>query len=188
VKGIKATTMLIFGDAEAVRASHTVEFFDLKGDVRKSISFKEERMSSQPATPIETTLVPSRSLGRSIWAIVAGFLAVVILSIGTDVVLHKLGIYPALGQRMADGLFVWATAYRTLYGIFGSYITARLAPNRPMGHALLGAAIGMLIGTAGAVATWNKDLGPHWYPVVLVVEGIPSAWIGAKLREAQISK
>ena len=145
-------------------------------------------MSSQPATPIGTTLAPSRSLGRSIWAIVAGFLAVVILSIGTDVVLHKLGIYPALGQRMADGLFVWATAYRTLYGIFGSYITARLAPNRPMWHALLGAAIGMLIGTAGAVATWNKDLGPHWYPVALVVVGFPCAWIGAKIREAQISK
>ena len=145
-------------------------------------------MSSQPATPIGTTLVPSRSLGRSIWAIFAGFLAVVILSIGTDVVLHKLGIYPALGQRMADGLFVWATAYRTLYGIFGSYVTARLAPNRPMWHALVGAVIGMFIGTAGAVATWNKDLGPHWYPVVLVIEGIPSAWIGAKLREAQISK
>ena len=145
-------------------------------------------MSSQPSIPIGTTLVPSRRLGRSVWAIVAGFLVVVILSIGTDVVLHKLGIYPALEQRMADGLFVWATAYRTLYGIFGSYITARLAPNRPMWHALVGAVIGMVIGTAGAVATWNKDLGPHWYSVVLVVEGIPCAWIGAKLREAQISK
>src|SRR5215831_20448001 len=109
-------------------------------------------MPNPLTTPVIETVAPRR-VGRSIWAIVAGFLAVVILSIGTDVVLHKVGIYPALGQRMADGLFVWATAYRTLYGIFGSYITARLAPNRPMGHALLGAAIGMLIGTAGAVAT-----------------------------------
>jgi hypothetical protein len=132
--------------------------------------------------------IHGRQMGRSVWAIVAGFLAVVILSIGTDVVLHKLGIYPALGKRMGDRLFVWATAYRTLYGILGSYVTARLAPNRPMGHALLGAAIGMIIGTAGAVATWNKDLGPHWYPVALVVGGIPCAWIGAKIREAQISK
>jgi len=130
--------------------------------------------------------VPARQTGKSVWAIVAGLLVVVILSIGTDVVLNKLGIYPALGQRMEDKLFAWATAYRTLYGILGGYLTARLAPNRPMGHALLGAAIGMIIGTAGAVATWNKDLGPHWYPVALVVEGIPCAWIGAKIREAQI--
>ena len=132
--------------------------------------------------------VHGRQTAKSVWAIVAGFLLVVILSIGTDVVLHRLGIYPALGQRMDDRLFVWATAYRTLYGIFGSYLTARLAPNRAMGHALLGAGIGMIIGTAGAVATWNKDLGPHWYPVALVVGGIPCAWIGAKIREAQIAK
>ena len=132
--------------------------------------------------------VPARQTGRSVWAIVAGFLVVVILSLGTDVVLRKLGIYPALGQRMEDRLFVWATAYRTLYGILGSYLTARLAPNRPMGHALLGAAIGMMMGTAGALATWNKDLGPHWYPLALVVGGIPCAWIGAKIREGQISK
>jgi hypothetical protein len=145
-------------------------------------------MSSQPLTPIGTNVVPPHRLGRSIWAVIAGFLVVVVLSIGTDVVLHQLGIYPALGQRMADRLFVWATAYRTLYGILGSYITARLAPSRPMLHALIGAGIGMLIGTAGAVATWNKDLGPHWYPVALVIGGIPCAWIGAKIREAQISK
>ena len=132
--------------------------------------------------------VSSRRWGRSVWAIVAGFLAVVILSLGTDVVLRKLGIYPALGVRMADKLFVWATAYRTIYAILGSYITARLAPNRPMWHAMLGAVIGMIIGTAGAAATWNKDLGPHWYPVALVVEGIPCAWLGGRIREAQISR
>ncbi len=145
-------------------------------------------MSSQPTAPVIDGVAPPRRLGRSIWAIVAGFLAAVILSIGTDVVLHKLGIYPALGQRMADGLFVWATAYRTIYAIFGSYMTARLAPRRPMGHAMLGAAIGMMIGTAGAIATWNKDLGPHWYSLALVLEGIPCAWIGARIREAQKSK
>ncbi|HKV82526.1 MAG TPA: hypothetical protein VJP02_30540 [Candidatus Sulfotelmatobacter sp.] len=141
-------------------------------------------MSNPSTIPVVDNSAPRR-VGRSIWAIVAGFLAVVILSTATDIVLHQLGIYPPLGQRMADRLFVWATVYRTIYGIFGSYLTARLAPSRPMWHALLGAGIGMLIGTAGAIATWNKDLGPHWYPVALVVEGIPCAWIGAKLHGFQ---
>lgn len=142
-------------------------------------------MSDSPAVSEGTN---QRHVGRSVWAIFAGFLVVVVLSIGTDVVLHKLGIYPALGQRMSDRLFVWATAYRTIYAVFGSYLTARLAPNRPMWHAMVGAVIGMVIGTAGAAATWNKDLGPHWYSVALVVEAIPCAWIGAKLRDAQVSK
>jgi hypothetical protein len=55
-----------------------------------------------------------RVCGRS-WR---GCLAVVVLSIGTDIVLHKLGIFPPLGQKMAD---------RTVYGIIGSYLRARLA-------------------------------------------------------------
>ncbi len=41
-----------------------------------------------------------KNFGQSIWAVVAGFLAVVILSIGTDAGLHPAGIFPALGQRM----------------------------------------------------------------------------------------
>jgi hypothetical protein len=145
-------------------------------------------MSTQTVTPIPEDGTPPRRLGRSIWAIVAGFLVVVILSIGTDVVLHKLDIYPPLGQRMSDGLFAWATIYRTIYAILGSYITARLSPDRPMWHAMLGAVIGMILGTAGAVATWNKGLGPHWYSLALVIEGIPCAWIGARIWEQQISK
>ncbi len=122
-----------------------------------------------------------KNVGPSIWAVVAGFLAVVILSIGTDAGLHAAGIFPGLGQRMSDGLFVLATIYRTIYGVVGSYITARLAPYKPMKHALIGGAIGMVLATIGALATWNKDLGPHWYPVALVVGALPTAWVGARL-------
>jgi hypothetical protein len=130
--------------------------------------------------------VPQKSMGRSIWAVVAGFLLVVVLSLGTDAALHAAAIYPALGKRMSDGLFVVATAYRTVFGILGSYVTARLAPHSPMKHTLIGAAIGILLATFGAVATWNKDLGPHWYPVALILTAFPTAWIGAKLRLAQV--
>jgi hypothetical protein len=55
-----------------------------------------------------------------------------------------------------------------------------------MGHALLGAGIGMVIATAGAIATWNKGLGPHWYALVLVVLALPTGWLGGKLRLMQM--
>ncbi|MGE5206186.1 MAG: hypothetical protein ACM3PW_11250, partial [Chlamydiota bacterium] len=80
---------------------------------------------SDEATPTIQSAAPQRRLGQSVWAVLAGFLAVVVLSLGTDVVLHLLNIFPPLGQRMADRLFVWATIYRTAYGIVGSYLTAR---------------------------------------------------------------
>ncbi len=143
---------------------------------------------SDRASAIQDVAPPrQRRLGKSVWAVLAGFLAVVLLSLGTDLVLHLLQIFPPLGQRMSERLFVWATIYRTAYGILGSYLTARLAPARPMLHALVGALIGMALGTIGAAVTWNKDLGPHWYPLALIATGIPCAWIGAKLRETQIS-
>ena len=98
---------------------------------------------------------PQKSTGRSILAVVAGFLVVVVLSTATDAVLHAAGVFPALGKSMSNGLFALATAYRTLYGILGSYVTARLAPNKPMKHSLIGAAIGTAVATIGAIATWN---------------------------------
>ena len=126
---------------------------------------------------------PSASIGRSIWAIVAGFIFVVVLSLGTDEVLHMTGVFPPWGKPMSDPLFGIAFAYRSIYGIAGSYITARLAPNRPMKHALIGGAIGTVLAIIGAAATWNKgpEFGPHWYPLALVVTGLPYAWLGAKL-------
>jgi hypothetical protein len=128
---------------------------------------------------------PQKSTGRSIWAVVAGFLVVVVLSTATDAVLHAAGVFPALGKSMSNGLFALATAYRTLYGILGSYVTARLAPNKPMKHSLIGAAIGTAIATIGAIATWNMNLGPHWYPVALILTAFPTGWLGAKLRMLQ---
>ena len=125
---------------------------------------------------------------RSIGAVVAGFVAVVILSLGTDKVLHATKVFPEWGQPMSDALFLLATAYRTVYCIAGSYIAARLAPNRPMGHALALGILGLVVSTAGAVVTWNKGpaFGPHWYPVVLIVTAIPCAWLGGRLRITQL--
>jgi hypothetical protein len=126
---------------------------------------------------------PQPQLGRSIWAVFAGFLAVFILSTAVDAVLHATGVYPPMGQAMSDSLFVLATAYRTLFTILGGYITARLAPKRAMRHAIILGIVGMIAGTIGLVAFWNKGpaFGPHWYPIALVVEAIPCTWLGAKL-------
>jgi hypothetical protein len=127
----------------------------------------------------------SKHIGRSIGAILAGFVAVVIVTILTDIVLHATHVFPPWGQSMTgfDAPLLLATAYRTVYGIVGSYITARLAPNRPMLHAMIGGIIGLVISIVGAAVTWGRGpaFGPHWYPVALVVLALPTAWAGGKL-------
>jgi drug/metabolite transporter (DMT)-like permease len=124
-----------------------------------------------------------RRLGRSIVALLAGFVLVVILSVVTDMILHLTQVYPPLGQPMSDGLLLLATVYRTIYGVAGSYITARLAPYRPMQHALVGGLIGLVLSLIGLVTTWNRPdtSGAHWYPILLVILALPTAWIGGKI-------
>lgn len=130
----------------------------------------------------------SRHLGRSIIAVVAGALTGIILSIVTDLALHVAGVFPPPGQPAADGPLMLATVYRTVYGVAGSYITARLAPYRPILHALILGGLGTLASGAGAIATWNQmaTLGPHWYPIALIVLAIPTAWVGGQLYVMQL--
>jgi hypothetical protein len=129
-----------------------------------------------------------RRILRSIGAVFAGVVAVFILSLGTDVVMHATGIFPPWFQAMSDALFVLALAYRIVYGVAGGYISARLSPDRPMLHALVLGVVGFALSIAGAVGTWNRgpEFGPKWYPLALVATALPCAWVGGKLRVMQL--
>ena len=102
---------------------------------------------------------PPRRILRSVGAVLAGFFATFIFSVATDVVLHATGVFPAWGQPMSTALFALATAYRTIYTVAGGYITARLAPDRPMAHVWALAIIGLIAALAGTMATWSA--GPR---------------------------
>ena len=116
---------------------------------------------------------------KSVWAIVAGALSAIILTIVVDAVLHFSGVYPDKGFTDATALL--ATAYRTVFGVVGAFVTARLAPNKPMKHAIIGGVLGALVGAIGVVVRWNSDLGPRWYSIALAVLAVPQAWVGAKI-------
>lgn len=125
-----------------------------------------------------------RRLGRSIGAVVAGIVVGAVLSLGTDAVLHAVGVFPPWGQPVTDAPLLLATAYRIVFEVAGCYIAARLAPNSPMLHALVAGFVGFVLSIVGAVATWNGGpaFGPHWYPVALIITALPCAWVGGKLR------
>ena len=137
-------------------------------------------------TTVTNEARPRRRTVRSIVAVVVGFIAVAILSIATDAVLHAAGVFPPLGQPASDASLLLATVYRTVYTVVGGYLTAWLAPDRPMRHVWILAFIGCAAALAGAIATWNAGpaFGPHWYPVALVVLAIPSVWAGGMIHRA----
>ena len=118
---------------------------------------------------------------RSIWAVVAGVLVIIVVTTLVDVVLHAVGVFPPMNQPINDVLAALATSYRIVISIGGAWLTARLAPDKPMKHA-------MILGFVGVVATWNLGLGPRWYPILLAALAIPQCWAGGRIYEMQSGK
>jgi hypothetical protein len=123
--------------------------------------------------------------GKSIWAVIAGVLAIIAATTLVDIVLHAAGVYPPMGQPLSDGLAILATSYRILIGVGGGWLTARLAPRRPMKHAMLLGCVGVVLGLVGVIATWNRGLGPAWYPISLAILAIPQCWAGGRIYQMQ---
>jgi hypothetical protein len=137
-------------------------------------------------TTIAAVNAPSRRVGRSVAAVFAGLLINAVLSTGTDVVLSLAGVFPPLSQYGQAGTFTnamlaLALVYRTLFGVLGCYVTARLAPHRPFAHSMILGAIGFVIGVAGAITMWEASQA--WYALAIIAVTLPSAWIGGRLVE-----
>ena len=81
--------------------------------------------------------IPPRRLERSILALLAGIVVGIVLSVGTDLGLHAIGVVPAQSERWPNQLLLLATTYRSIYGVIGltgfgvGYDCGLLA--RPMG-------------------------------------------------------
>ena len=121
--------------------------------------------------------------GRSVWAVVAGVLFVVIVTTIVDIVLHATGVFAPMPTPLSDKLAVLATSYRIVISIAGGWLTAKLAPQNPMKHAMALGYVGTVLGLVGVIISWNAALGPRWYAIALAALAIPQSWLGGKLYE-----
>lgn len=121
---------------------------------------------------------------RSVLAVVIGFVTIVATHTGTDQVMHQLQIFPPPDQPMHDpALNLIAFGYRAVFTIFGSYLTATLAPQAGMEHALMLGLIGTTLSALGATWALDQNLGPAWYPIALAITAMPLAWVGGVLHQ-----
>ncbi|AAN50375.1 hypothetical protein RBB68_04770 [Leptospira interrogans] len=123
----------------------------------------------------------NQKIFKSIWAIIAGFLTIFILSTAVDLILHQTGIYPPMGVIMSDELFALATAYRVFFGILSGYVTAKIAPDQPVKHSLALGVLGLIVSITGAIVMW--DAGPAWYSLAIIAIALPCSWAGGILYE-----
>lgn len=120
--------------------------------------------------------------------VLAGLLTTVVLSVATDAAMHSSGVFPPMGQPMADALFLLPLVYRSGFGVLGGYVAALVARRRPMAHVALLGFVGLALSVLGTVATWDAgpEFGPKWYPLAVVAIAFPTTWWGGLLRVRQL--
>jgi hypothetical protein len=115
-------------------------------------------------------------------AVLIGLAFVVVLTTLVDIALFLIGVFPPVGEPLSHGLALLATAYRAAICIAGAWLCARLAGERAMQAALVLGLVGTVLALIGVAVTWNKELGPQWYPIALAVLALPQCWLGARLH------
>jgi len=123
---------------------------------------------------------------KSVWPIIAGFLLLVVLSVGTDMILR--GLFPKAfgpsGAPMSALASLTTILYAGAFGVLGSYLTARLAPSRPVMHALALGGIVFLFALLGLVGSWQR--APAWFNFGFLATVCGSAWLGGIMRAQQL--
>lgn len=122
-------------------------------------------------------------MGRSILAILAGFVLIFALATGTNMLLAAVApeTFHASGIVTGTGALVVSLVYVAVYAIAGCFLTGMLAPSHPTRHALILGALGLAFNLMAAVATWDQV--PSWYNLAGVALTMPYAWIGGRLAE-----
>ncbi|MGA9997559.1 MAG: hypothetical protein WBP93_19240 [Pyrinomonadaceae bacterium] len=123
---------------------------------------------------------------RSILSIIAGFILICVLAFGADAVVRAVmpGLSISTGRVDSVPVLLFVIAYVFVFAVFGCYITARLAPHSPMKHALILGLLGLVFNIVGAIMMWHT--APAWFHIVSLILVMPAAWLGGRLREAQL--
>jgi hypothetical protein len=120
---------------------------------------------------------------KSVRAVFVGIVVTIVVTTLVDIILHVAGVMPPMEVPLTDRLSALALSYRIVITIGAAWVTARLAPDRSMRHALILGGVGTLLGLLGLAATWGRGMGPAWYPIAIAALAVPQCWAGGKLFE-----
>jgi hypothetical protein len=128
-------------------------------------------------------------MGRSILAIVVGFVLTGALNVGTQMLLQGAApeMFPPAGTpnvNMTSLLLI--CAYVAVYGVLGCYVTARLAPSRPLLHALSMGGLALAMSIPMTMSAWND--APAWFNVYNLLAVMPYAYLGGRIRERELER
>jgi hypothetical protein len=133
---------------------------------------------------------PWRRVLRSVGAVLAGLLVNIVVVGALEQVLRATGIFPSMGQPMADQQWAIALANRVVFAVVGGWLTARLAPAGPMRHVVVLGGIETVLSVLFVLINWNKgpEFGPHWFGISVAITCVPLAVLGGMLGAKRIAR
>jgi len=122
---------------------------------------------------------------QSVLAVVGGFVLIGALSFGTGKLVQAAwpAQVDAAGTPTTTLMMIVQLLYVGVYATFGCWLAARLAPGRPMLHALVLGALGLALNIPSAIAF--RDSVPAWYLVTGVLTTLLWAWLGGRIAESR---
>jgi hypothetical protein len=118
---------------------------------------------------------------RSTRAVVVGLVIVLALTIAGYFAARGLGlIVPGTIPPERD-LFLFNLCFM-MFMMIGGYATAKLAPFDPRNHTISLGVILTVLGLIGSIAQSLAHYGPNWFGWLLVLSGLPFAWLGGKIK------
>jgi hypothetical protein len=125
------------------------------------------------------------SILRSVLAVVAGFVVIGVLAVGAGMLVASLwpDAVDATGNPATTTARLAQLLYVGVLATFGCWLAGRLAPGRPMAHALAVGVLGLILNVASAWAV--RDAHPAWYLAAGVLTTMLWAWLGGRLAEGR---
>ena len=122
---------------------------------------------------------------RSVLAVVGGFLLIGALAFGTGKVVQAAwpAQHDAAGTPTTTPMMILQLLYVGVYATLGCWLAARLAPSRPMLHALALGVLGLALNIPSAIVL--RDSAPAWYLAAGILTTMLWAWIGGRIAESQ---
>ena len=126
-------------------------------------------------------------MARSILAVVVGFVVTGLLIFGTTTALTQSlpSAFDARQVPTSTGMLLFMHLYVAIYATLGCWLAARLAPSRPMLHAMIVGGLGVAVNAANP-NIW--DLYPWWSNVFSIASPIIFARIAGTIREGQLAR
>lgn len=124
---------------------------------------------------------------RSIFAVVTGFVFIALLSTGTELAIKAAipALFDADGGTRSVTVLLLTIGYVGLYATMGCYLAARLAPRRPLQHALGLGIVGLVFNGVGSWYAWST--APAWFHGGSLLLVMFWAWLGGRMRVQELS-